>query len=226
MRCRNCNIDLPESYKVCPLCGEKAYDDQPLIEGIKTAEYPNLNVKKSYPNPFTVFSVIWLAIIALSAVLGALKIITPICSVLCVSVSAVIWTLILRPIFVKQLYAGNFIMMNFFPLSLMFIATEKVIYASTAKSFALYIPLTAIVLLFALSVLITVKPKSRKRAISYPVLMLFVSITASIIYALCEFSLGYCWYITTFVCIIIIAFLFIKDKDKVKEELKAKFSIQ
>ena len=40
MRCTECNVDLSENVKVCPLCGNKASDEAPVIEGMKTAEYP------------------------------------------------------------------------------------------------------------------------------------------------------------------------------------------
>ncbi len=40
MRCKECNVDLGENVKVCPLCKSKAVDDKPVIENIKTAEYP------------------------------------------------------------------------------------------------------------------------------------------------------------------------------------------
>lgn len=40
MRCRKCNVDLGETYKLCPLCGEKASDDEPLLEGFTVAPYP------------------------------------------------------------------------------------------------------------------------------------------------------------------------------------------
>ena len=40
MRCRECNIDLSENYKKCPLCGEKAFDDEAKIKDIKEASYP------------------------------------------------------------------------------------------------------------------------------------------------------------------------------------------
>ena len=38
MRCKECNVDLGENVKVCPLCKSNAVDDKPLIENIKTAE--------------------------------------------------------------------------------------------------------------------------------------------------------------------------------------------
>lgn len=27
MRCKKCSVDLPESYRICPLCGEKAVNE-------------------------------------------------------------------------------------------------------------------------------------------------------------------------------------------------------
>lgn len=40
MRCTECNVDLSENVKSCPLCGKKASDEAPVIEGLRTAEYP------------------------------------------------------------------------------------------------------------------------------------------------------------------------------------------
>lgn len=39
MRCRHCNVDLGETYSLCPLCGEKAANDEPRLSGIKVAPY-------------------------------------------------------------------------------------------------------------------------------------------------------------------------------------------
>lgn len=40
MRCIKCNVDLAETYTLCPLCGEKASDEAPLLEGFEVAPYP------------------------------------------------------------------------------------------------------------------------------------------------------------------------------------------
>ncbi len=40
MRCRECNVDLSENYKKCPLCGGKACEDEAKIKNIKDAPYP------------------------------------------------------------------------------------------------------------------------------------------------------------------------------------------
>lgn len=40
MRCTKCNVDLAETYTLCPLCGEKASNDEPLLKGLSVAPYP------------------------------------------------------------------------------------------------------------------------------------------------------------------------------------------
>lgn len=40
MRCLKCNVDLGETYTLCPLCGEKASNDEPLLKGFTVASYP------------------------------------------------------------------------------------------------------------------------------------------------------------------------------------------
>lgn len=39
MRCNKCNVDLPESYTRCPLCGSKPTDCEPKITGLNTVPY-------------------------------------------------------------------------------------------------------------------------------------------------------------------------------------------
>lgn len=51
MRCRECNVDLSENYKKCPLCGGPAYDDEPRVKGIKAAPYPDNVLPKKTENP-------------------------------------------------------------------------------------------------------------------------------------------------------------------------------
>lgn len=40
MRCAKCNVDLGETYTTCPLCAEKASNDEPLLKGFTVAPYP------------------------------------------------------------------------------------------------------------------------------------------------------------------------------------------
>lgn len=60
MRCRECNVDVSENYKKCPLCGSKVYDDEPRVKGIKAAPYPeNVSVPETVnpKKPKTAFTV-------------------------------------------------------------------------------------------------------------------------------------------------------------------------
>ncbi len=40
MRCSQCNVDLGENVTVCPLCHAKAVQENPVLEGLRVAEYP------------------------------------------------------------------------------------------------------------------------------------------------------------------------------------------
>ncbi len=40
MRCKECNVDLGENVKVCPLCHANASEEKAHIEGMQVAEYP------------------------------------------------------------------------------------------------------------------------------------------------------------------------------------------
>ena len=51
MRCKNCGVDLGEEYTLCPLCGEKAANEPPVLEGFKTAEYPKYRENAEFEKP-------------------------------------------------------------------------------------------------------------------------------------------------------------------------------
>ena len=39
MRCKECNVDLAEGYKLCPLCGSPASDEEARIKGLTAVPY-------------------------------------------------------------------------------------------------------------------------------------------------------------------------------------------
>lgn len=49
MRCLKCNVDLGENYTLCPLCGEKASNEEPLLRGFTVAPYPVNSPVKPLP---------------------------------------------------------------------------------------------------------------------------------------------------------------------------------
>ncbi|MBP3329518.1 MAG: hypothetical protein J6L89_01665 [Clostridia bacterium] len=78
MRCKECRVDLGENVKVCPLCGSAATDEKPMIENMKTAEYPEygeLRPLKYYIQKNDVYFGKWMmvGIVALSAVILAVS---------------------------------------------------------------------------------------------------------------------------------------------------------
>lgn len=74
MRCNECNVDLAENAKVCPLCGSKASDEEAVIKNMRTAEYPEygeLRPLEYYIQKNDVYFGKWMmvGIVALSAIL-------------------------------------------------------------------------------------------------------------------------------------------------------------
>lgn len=51
MRCLKCGVDLGEEYTRCPLCGEKASNEPPVLSGFETAEYPIYDEKAAFKKP-------------------------------------------------------------------------------------------------------------------------------------------------------------------------------
>lgn len=59
MRCKECNIDLAETYSFCPLCGASAAKEAPKLKDIKIAPYSKSEPIKEadVPKAKKVFSV-------------------------------------------------------------------------------------------------------------------------------------------------------------------------
>ena len=58
MRCKECNVDLPENYTLCPLCGSAAADEEVKIKGLKAVPYstepaPEKTELKKIKSPFS-----------------------------------------------------------------------------------------------------------------------------------------------------------------------------
>lgn len=225
MRCRECNVDLPKEYTVCPLCGGKASDDEPLIGGIRYSEYPKVKTEAYKRDPFPIFIIIWALCSAVSFVLFKTETINANVFSLLVSVVPMVWTLVFRPVMVKQLYAGNYVMINLYPIALCGFL-YCLIKGAMNFYFVSFLPVVFIIILLALTVVVFAKPKICKRAASYYVLSGVVGVVAEIGVAIAGYDLLNAWLIVILVCIAILTFLFCKEPGKTKEELKAKFSIQ
>ena len=47
MRCDKCNVDLPETYTRCPLCGEKPVEGEVKIKGLTAVPYSEESVPEA-----------------------------------------------------------------------------------------------------------------------------------------------------------------------------------
>ena len=86
MRCAQCNIDLGESVKICPLCGAETIDEPANLPELHEAPYPSYEnitrekYKGKKPNPHWLR--VGLVIGALSVLLGESNlwtVVTPVC---------------------------------------------------------------------------------------------------------------------------------------------------
>lgn len=226
MRCKNCNVDLPEFYTACPLCGEKTTPDEPVIKGILTAEYPKVKTEPNKKNPFLIFLIIWAAVGVISLLLNKFDIINDLSCGMVICAVPAIWTLFLRPVFVKQLFPGNYEIMNFYPFALASVVYSKISFGSTDMAITTYLPLCCLAVMIALAVIILLNRKESKRAASYPVLMLPVSVIGLIVSVTKNAGFPAYWVAAIIVCVLIFVAIYIANPKEVKEELEAKFSIQ
>ena len=225
MRCRECNVDLPKEYTACPLCGGKVNDDKPLIEGLDFAEYPKVKTEKYRRDPFPVFLMIWALVSVISFGLFKAEIFDANVFSFAVALVPMVWTLVFRPFMVKQLYKGNFVVMNLFPAAL-----GGFLYCSIKDAMSFYylsfLPAIFTLILVSLTVCVFVKLKTSKRAAPYFVLSGVAGVIAEVITAVTKHDLLNAWLIVILICAANIIFLLCRFPKATKEELKAKFSIQ
>ena len=137
-----------------------------------------------------------------------------------------IWTLVFRPVFVKQLYAGNFIVMNLLPLSLASFVYSSIRYGDMLPALVGFMPVSCIAVLVALTVLIIAKPKKSKRAAAYPVLFAVLGVILGITTFIRFHSVPFLWLGVIVISACVLGLVFFMNPEAAKEELKAKFSIQ
>ena len=225
MRCRECNVDLPKEYTSCPLCGGKVSEDEPLIEGIAFAEYPKVKTEKYKRDPFLVFLAVWAVFSASAVVLFKAGKVDSNVFALLVSLVPLVWTLIFRPLTVRQPYEGNYVIMNLFPLALggfLYCLIKQ----AMSYFFVTVLPLAFVLVLAALLVVVVIRPKNAKRASSYAVLSGISGVAAEIAVVIAGYDFLNAWLIEIFICAVILVILFCRWPKETKEELKAKFSIQ
>lgn len=47
MRCNKCNVDLPENYNRCPLCGAEPEKSEAKLKNLNAVPYPDTPISES-----------------------------------------------------------------------------------------------------------------------------------------------------------------------------------
>lgn len=226
MRCNECKVDLPEFYKKCPLCGCESTNEEPMIPDIMTAEYPKVKTEPVRINPFPVFIIIWAVFSVLSFILFKKNIINNSAFVIISSLPPVIWTLFLRPIFIRQYYKGNYIVMNLFSFGYTLLLAEIVLNLSAEYLNIFSVTFVSFIIVGLFIMNETTNKEHMHRIAPYCVLLLFYSIISALLIFLFKDIIPYLWLIPILLCVFAFIRAYKKSGFRTIEELKAKFSIQ
>ena len=225
MRCRECNVDVPENYTACPLCGAKTYTDAPTIQGIRYSECPRVETEKYKRNPFFIFLAVWAVAAVLAFVLLKTGVMTAMTAAGLFCAVPLLWTLVGRPLLVRQLYVGNYVVMNIWSAVLGCFVFGRLTDAA-ADGFAVGVPACCIVILVALFVTVLCVPKHAKRAAAYAVLFGVGSPVALAAVAIRFHLFAPMWIASAVLSAGLLVYLLVRYKQATKEELAAKFSVQ
>lgn len=225
MRCRECNIDLPANYTACPLCGAKTSPDEHKIPGIRYSECPKVKTEKYKPSAFPFFLALWGASIVVGLILKNFNIIDAVQAAVVYSVLPLLWTAIGRRFFVKQLHGGNYIIMNVWSLTFFAFVLGKAL-QMPADGFATGVPIVVTILLGALLLTALLDKQHGHRNAPYAVLTGVFSLVAILVIALKEGFFAPMWLAVLGASAVVLVVLLLRYKDRTKEEIKAKFTIQ
>lgn len=225
MRCRECKIDVPENYTACPLCGAKTYPDEPMIQGIRYSECPRVETEKYKRNPFFVFLGVWAVVFVVTFVLLKIGVLTEMIAGGMFCAIPLLWTLVGRPLLVKQLYVGNFAVMNIWSAVLTCYVFGR-LSGEAANGFAVAVPACCIAVLIALFIIVLAVEKHAKRAAPYAVLFCVGSFVGLLAVALRFRVFAPLWLVCAVLSGCLLVFLLCRYKQLAKDELCAKFSIQ
>ncbi len=173
MRCAQCNVDLSETARACPLCGAKAQEISPLIPGQRTAEYPEVQYRKYEKNSAGISFLMGISICLLCGIIEYMLTkkfsVTP----LVASILPCVWALAVRPAFNRRVSGGNHIMTGLFVLSLSMLCVGWLRHIALARIAGIGIPVlfaAATLIFFAVFV-----ARKRQRARSL-IFLLFMAV--------------------------------------------------
>ena len=225
MRCRDCNIDLPENYTACPLCGAKTYADEHKIKGIRYSECPKVKTEKYRPSAFPFFLALWAVAGIVGLVLQKLNVLDAMQAAFVYSAVPLVWTLVGRCLFVKQLHAGNYVIMNIWSLTFFEMMLGRANNVPL-NGFATAVPNVVIFVLIAVLICALIDKKHGHRNAPYAVLTAAGSLLAMAVIGIREGFFAKLWLAALGASVIVLGILLLRYKKKAAQEIKAKFTIQ
>ena len=225
MRCRECNIDLPENYTACPLCGAKTYADEHKIKGIRYSECPKVKTQKYRPSAFPFFLALWAITAIVGFVLQKMNVIDAVQAAFVYSVLPLLWTLIGRRLFVRQLHGGNYIIMNIWSLTFFAFVLGKA-YEAPADGFVTAVPIGVMCILLSLLFSALIDKQHGHRCAPYAVLTGAGSVLALAVIGIKYGTFAPLWLCALGASAFVLGVLVLRYKTRATEEIKAKFTIQ
>ena len=224
MRCNQCNVDLGEGYQKCPLCGAPAVDDEPLIKGQRTAEYPDIVYKKNPPWYFGIYTVVFLGASIVAMIADYLLNKTVSHAMWVVFSVPCVWSLVFRPIFIKKLYFGSYIIHDVVYLSLLMLWYSKSHLGYFGPAIRFGLPLLSIAAALILFAGLFIFPQRRTNAAAH-----FIALGAgnAVLLVIC-LSTGYmfAWSAAAVaLCLVMLAGLIIAMPTAIRNELSARFHV-
>lgn len=224
MRCKKCNVDLGEEYKRCPLCGSPAENEEPLIKGQRTAEYPDIVYRKNPPWYFGIFSAVYLISSAAAIAADCLINKTVSNAMWAVFILPCVWAIVFRPVFIKKLYFGSYIIHDAVYLSLLMLWFSKSHLGNFGPAIRFGIPLLSLSAAVILFVGLFFFPQRRKNAATY---LIAIGACNVLLLVIC-LAYGYTpWWCAAAVavCAAIIAGLCVAMPKEIRDELAARFRV-
>ncbi|MBE6812419.1 MAG: hypothetical protein E7523_06005 [Ruminococcaceae bacterium] len=225
MRCRECNVDLPENYTACPLCGAKTSPDEHKIKGIRYSECPKVKTEKYKPSVFPFFLALWAVAGIAGLILQHFQIIDAVQAAFVYSALPLLWTVIGRRLFVKQLHGGNYIIMNIWSLTFFAFVLGKAMDAP-ADGFATGVPIAVMFTLASLLICAIIDKKHGHRCTPYAILTGAGSLLGLVVIAIKESMFAVLWLGALGISALVLVILLCRYKERAKEEIKAKFTMQ
>lgn len=225
MRCRECNIDLPENYTACPLCGAKTHADEHKIKGIRYSECPKVATEKYKPSAFPFFLALWAVAGIIGWCLQKLNIIDAVQAAFVYSILPLLWTVLGRRIFVKQLHGGNYVIMNIWSLTFFAFLLGKAMHVPV-DGFATAVPIGVMFVLVTLLICALIDKKHGHRSAPYAVLTGAGSLLGLLVIGIKEGFFAPLWLGALIASAVVLGILLIRYKKKAAEEIKAKFTMQ